>query len=38
MTEPVFVAKNLDNFWVGMKGLSNVSIACFLRNFFKEST
>jgi len=22
--EPVFVATNLDDFWIGMKGLSNI--------------
>jgi len=33
MVKPISVAKDLDDFWIGMKGLSNVEIARFLRNF-----
>ena len=36
-TEPVPVAKGLDYIWIGMKGLSNLVIACSPRNFFKKS-
>jgi len=34
MFEPVFVAKNWDDLWLGVKGQSNTVIAGFLRNLF----
>lgn len=36
-TESVPVAKGLNYIWIGMKGLSNLVIACSSRNFFKKS-
>jgi len=38
MTEPVFVAKNLDNFWIGVKGLSNKGLLVLCEIFFSKLT
>jgi len=37
LTELVSVAKDLNNLWLGVKGLSNFIIAGFRRNIFKYS-
>jgi hypothetical protein len=34
MVEPVSVAKDLDDLWLGVKGQSSSVIAGFLRNLF----
>ena len=34
-TEPVSVARDWDELWLGVKSLSNMEIAGFLRNLFK---
>ena len=34
MVEPVSVAKDLDDLWLGVKGQSSSGIAGFLRNLF----
>jgi hypothetical protein len=34
-TEPMSVAIDLDELWLGVKSLSNLEIAGFLRNLFK---
>jgi len=34
-TEPVSVAKDWDKLWLGVKSLTNLEIAGFLRNLFK---
>ena len=36
-TEPVAVAKALDELWIGVKGQSNLEISCSLRNNFRVS-
>jgi hypothetical protein len=33
--EPLYVEKCLDELWVGVKGQSNLVIACSLRNIFR---
>jgi hypothetical protein len=37
MAEPMFVAKNLDDFWIGVKGLSNMVLLVFCEIFFQKS-
>jgi len=36
MAEPMFVAKNLDDFWIGVKGLSNMVLLVFCEIFFRK--